>query len=167
MRAGRARAKSSIASSNDCPIRALGARPTAVGGPPAAVQTCTTNRIATSLDAPASEMAYPVAPSTEGTCCPALDSQHTTRRSAIPTCALPRAARHSTMVYRPRRPEKTVIYQLVQEHLETWLARVREAEPDGDPIPRFVERDLRKYLEGGILAHGFGRARYGGVGVIS
>jgi hypothetical protein len=40
--------------------------------------------------------------------------------------------------------------------LETWLARVREAEPDGDPIPRFVERDLHKYLECGILAHGSG-----------
>jgi hypothetical protein len=29
--------------------------------------------------------------------------------------------------------------------LEAWLARVREAEPDRDPIPGFVERDLRKY----------------------
>jgi hypothetical protein len=100
-------------------------------------------------------MAYPVAPSTgrhllPGTRLTVYD------RSAIPTCALPPAARHSTTVYRLRRPEKTVVYQLVQEHLETWLARVREAEPDGDPIPDFVERDLRKYLECGILAHGSG-----------
>jgi hypothetical protein len=76
--------------------------------------------------------------------------------SAIPTCALPRAARHSTTVYRSRRPEKTVVYQVVQGHFETWLARVREADPDGDPIPRVVERDLRKYLDCGILARGSG-----------
>jgi hypothetical protein len=68
------------------------------------------------------------------------------------------------MVYRPRRPEKTVVYQLVQEHLEIWLARVREADPDGDPIPHFVEQDLRKYLACGILAHGFARAHCGGCG---
>jgi hypothetical protein len=40
--------------------------------------------------------------------------------------------------------------------LETWLAQAREAEPDSDPIPRFVEWDLRKYLACGILAHGSG-----------
>lgn len=84
--------------------------------------------------------------------------------SAIPACALPRAAHSSITVYRPRRPEKTVVYQVVQQNLETWLARVREAEPDRDPIPRFVERDLRKYLDCGILAHGFARARCGGCG---
>jgi hypothetical protein len=55
-----------------------------------------------------------------------------------------RAACSSTTVYRPRRPEKTVVYQVVQGHLETWPARMREAEPDGDPVPRFVERDLHR-----------------------
>ncbi len=61
-------------------------------------------------------------------------------------------------VYQRRRPEKTVAYQVVQQHLETWLARQREANPDDDPIPAYVERDLRKFLECGILAHGFARA---------
>jgi hypothetical protein len=28
-----------------------------------------------------------------------------------------------------------------------------------DPVPGYVERDLRKFLECGILAHGFARAR--------
>jgi hypothetical protein len=69
------------------------------------------------------------------------------RPSSGQACALPRAARPSTAVYPSRRPEKTVVYQVVQQNLETWLARVREAEPDRDPIPRFVERDLRKYLD--------------------
>ena len=53
------------------------------------------------------------------------------------------ASRPSTAVYLPRRPEKTVVYQVVQQHLETWLAQAREADPNSDPIRRFVERDLR------------------------
>jgi hypothetical protein len=36
----------------------------------------------------------------------------------------------ATAVYQPRRPEKTVVYRVVQQHLETWLAQVRAAEPD-------------------------------------
>jgi hypothetical protein len=50
--------------------------------------------------------------------------------------------------------EKTVFYRVVQQHLETSLAQVRAAEPDSDPVPPFVERDFRQYLECGILAHG-------------
>jgi len=40
----------------------------------------------------------------------------------------------------------------MQQHLESWLAARREADPDGVPIPRHVERELRGYLECGILA---------------
>ena len=47
-----------------------------------------------------------------------------------------------------------MVYQLVQQELETWLATRREADPDYDPIPRYVEQDLRRYLTCGILAHG-------------
>jgi hypothetical protein len=58
-----------------------------------------------------------------------------------------------------------VILQVVQQHLETWgLPQVRVAELDSDPVPPFVERDLRKYLECGILAQGFARARCAGCG---
>jgi hypothetical protein len=38
-------------------------------------------------------------------------------------------------------------------------------DPDGDPIPSYVERDLRNYLACGILAHGFARARCSGCGL--
>ncbi|MES9859143.1 MAG: hypothetical protein ABW166_21535 [Sedimenticola sp.] len=34
-------------------------------------------------------------------------------------------------------------------------AQQREAFPDDDPVPGYVERNLRKYLECGILAYGF------------
>jgi len=61
-------------------------------------------------------------------------------------------------VYRRRRPERTAVYQVVQEHLETWLAHYNEAEPESNPVPHYIERDLRKFLECGILAHGFARA---------
>jgi len=62
-------------------------------------------------------------------------------------------------VYRPRRPAETVLYRVVQQHLETYLARAREGCLDADPVPGFVERELRRYLACGILAHGFARAR--------
>jgi hypothetical protein len=62
-------------------------------------------------------------------------------------------------VYRRRRPQRAALYRLVQQHLETWLARSRDADPDSAPIPRHVERELRAYLECGILACGFARAR--------
>jgi len=55
-------------------------------------------------------------------------------------------------VYCPRDPEGSILYGVVAEHLETFLARQRQRER---PVPRFVERELRSFLECGILAHGF------------
>jgi len=52
----------------------------------------------------------------------------------------------TTLVYRRRRRERAVLYRLVQQLLESWLAARREADPDGVPIPRHVERELRGYL---------------------
>ena len=63
--------------------------------------------------------------------------------------------------YRPRRPAQTVLYQVVQGHLETVLV----AQDDADSVvPAHAERALRRYLECGILAHGFARARCGDCG---
>jgi hypothetical protein len=56
--------------------------------------------------------------------------------------------------YRRREPEQTVLHQVVREQLETFLARRQD---QGRPVPRFVERELRSFLECGILAHGFVR----------
>ena len=67
--------------------------------------------------------------------------------------------RARTGVYRRRRPERTVVYRLVQEYLETWLVPKREIDPDGDPVLSYVERDFRKFLDCGILVRGFARAR--------
>jgi hypothetical protein len=76
-------------------------------------------------------------------------------------------------VYRPRRPTQTPLYQVVQHHVETFWARSSESDPTGYGLPESalphamhalrggpgVERDFRGYLECGILAHGFARAR--------
>ena len=54
---------------------------------------------------------------------------------------------------------------MVRQNLETWLAQRRAGglELGSDlsvhPVPAYVERNLRKFLECGILAHGFARAR--------
>jgi hypothetical protein len=61
-------------------------------------------------------------------------------------------------VYQPRRPERTVVYQVVQRHLETWLELAHSDEPDGDAVPKYVVQDFRQYLSCGILAKGFARA---------
>jgi hypothetical protein len=63
-----------------------------------------------------------------------------------------------------REPENSVLYQILAEHLETFLARARADETRGD-LPRFVVRELRGFLECGILAHGFCRVRCTACGV--
>ena len=51
-------------------------------------------------------------------------------------------------------PEKTLLYQVMQEHLETWLAE-RQADTARSRLPSFVEKELRAFMQCGILSHGF------------
>jgi hypothetical protein len=51
-------------------------------------------------------------------------------------------------LYRPRRPAESVLYRVVQEHLETYLALARAGDLDADAVPRFVEREFRRYRPG-------------------
>ena len=75
-------------------------------------------------------------------------------------CKLKRAS-----VYKRRWPERSAAYQVVRENLETWLQQRRAGRLVAganwviDPVPGYVERDLREFLECGSLAHGFARAR--------
>ena len=55
-----------------------------------------------------------------------------------------------------REPESGVLYQVLLEHLETFLARIEE-DPAGPSLPGHVERELRSYLTCGLLAGGFCR----------
>jgi hypothetical protein len=61
--------------------------------------------------------------------------------------------------YCRRHPEQTALYQVVQQHLQTYLALAGEDDWDGQRMPVYVEREFRRYLECGILAYGFARAR--------
>ena len=55
-------------------------------------------------------------------------------------------------VYIPRNPEESVLYGAVAVQLETFLERQHLRDRI---VPRFVERELRSFLECGILANGF------------
>ncbi len=41
---------------------------------------------------------------------------------------------------------------IYQEYLETWITQTQE---EGGYVPSHVEKDFRKYLECGLLCHGF------------
>jgi hypothetical protein len=58
-------------------------------------------------------------------------------------------------VRKRREPESGTLYGVLQEYLATFLARTEEEAGPG--LPRFVRRELRRYLDCGILAHGFAR----------
>jgi hypothetical protein len=49
------------------------------------------------------------------------------------------------VVYRRRHSEQTVLYQVVQRYLETSLARAAEDDADGQRVPAYEERELRRY----------------------
>jgi hypothetical protein len=59
--------------------------------------------------------------------------------------------------YAPRRPTETVLYGLVRQHLESFLAHARENYDGG--LPRYVEQELRGFLRCGVFSEGFTRAR--------
>jgi len=58
--------------------------------------------------------------------------------------------------YQPRDPSATVLYQVVAEHLETFLAGI-DADPTAKGLPTYVRDEFHAYLKCGILAHGFMR----------
>lgn len=55
--------------------------------------------------------------------------------------------------YKRHEPEKTVLYKAMADNLETWISQ-REAEGK-NPLPTFVENELRAFLDCGILESGF------------
>ncbi|MEY3123987.1 MAG: hypothetical protein RLZZ573_507 [Pseudomonadota bacterium] len=71
-------------------------------------------------------------------------------------------------LYNPRHTERTLLYQTVAEHYQTWLELACSGQFDGQgdhhsPKP-YVRKAFEKYLECGIFAHGFARARCGDCG---
>src|SRR5262245_2653383 len=56
--------------------------------------------------------------------------------------------------YAPRYPSRTVLYTVIAEHLETFLASYHN-NPEATGLPAYVQREFYDYLRCGILAHGF------------
>jgi hypothetical protein len=71
-------------------------------------------------------------------------------------------------LYHARHPAQTLRYRTIAGHFETWLELVSAGQFDGQgghhTPPVHVAQAFRKYLECGIFAHGFARARCGGRG---
>ena len=67
----------------------------------------------------------------------------------FPETPHPRRQRHE--------PEKSLLYTIVAEHLETFLAEAAERHERG--LPRYVEREFRAFLDCGILTRGFAVAK--------
>jgi len=61
------------------------------------------------------------------------------------------AIRETAAAYVPRNPESSVLYGVVAAQLETFLERQQRRDRI---VPSFVERELRSFLECGILANG-------------
>jgi hypothetical protein len=56
--------------------------------------------------------------------------------------------------YAPRDPSGTVLYHVIAEHLETFLASLAD-DLEATGLPAYVQREFYDYLRCGILAHGF------------
>lgn len=70
---------------------------------------------------------------------------------------MPHAAhRAPSTEYRPRQPEELLLHRIVRDHLETFVAREVER---GGSLPRFVDRELRKFVACGAPGLGFVRVR--------
>jgi hypothetical protein len=51
--------------------------------------------------------------------------------------------------YQQRRPDKTVLYRVIQQHLESFLEHAHES--SGKRLPKYVENEFRCYLECGAV----------------
>ncbi len=65
-------------------------------------------------------------------------------------------------IYRPRRPEASALYQCLEHYWEEFRqAYTPLYEPDYGPFRPVVEKTVERFLECGILRHGFARIRCG------
>jgi len=72
----------------------------------------------------------------------------TTRSAPLP--AIP--GNPAERSYRPRRAEETIVHQVVRDHLQEFLEQARERDR---PVPRFIEREMRDFLDCGDPSRGF------------
>ena len=63
------------------------------------------------------------------------------------------------VTYERRRPERTTLYDVVRDNLETLYAAMEDNER---VIPKFVRKELEKYLNCGLLCRGFAQLKCDG-----
>ncbi len=56
--------------------------------------------------------------------------------------------KNSQSLYRPRRPEKTVLFEIVKKHYKTWHKNAQ------NPVLQYIDKEFTNYLGCGILARG-------------
>ncbi len=69
-----------------------------------------------------------------------------------------------SIAYEPRRPAEIALYEIVQDHFETFRVQAASLR-DGEGLPRFVEEEFRAFLRCGWLAGGFARFRCASCGL--
>jgi hypothetical protein len=57
--------------------------------------------------------------------------------------------KRSPAVYKPRSPEKTVLFEVVKKHYKTWHKKNEK------PVPFYIDKEFKQYFQCGILAHDF------------
>ena len=72
--------------------------------------------------------------------------------------AAPGASVGKPKLYNPRHPERTLLYQTIAAHFETWFELASAGQGDHHTPKPYVRQAFRKYLECGIFARGFARA---------
>ena len=83
---------------------------------------------------------------------PCLSEEHRTREGGFTPPGAGLSGAETAAAYLPRHPEESILYGVVAEQLETFL---EGQDLRGRLVPRFVERELRSFLDCGILARGF------------
>ena len=63
-------------------------------------------------------------------------------------------ARASSLGHVQRQPDKTLLYQTIQEHMATFFAQCESFERS---LPLFIKEEFEAFLRCGMLAHGFAR----------
>jgi hypothetical protein len=76
-------------------------------------------------------------------------SQRGDRICARPVCS----TRVTSPSYERGQPKHSALYKLLQDHLATFL-QTAAAHDDTNGVPRFVEKELRAFLDCGVLARG-------------
>ena len=76
------------------------------------------------------------------------------------SCGLADRVAEGVAVYRPRHPERTAFYRVLEAHLDRYLGTYEDRfEPRYGPLRGVVSRTAEAFLECGRLTGGFARIR--------